>query len=249
MRILITSNPITPYGEFVRGDILNSDTFPTAFLTHLVEEANAAEWLDRETKIDDEYEAKKKAPIYTIIATGQSLTKEDCEKAHEKSQTIVVNDAWKLLPNADYHYACDKKWWEINYNDVKSGYKGQSFTINDEDKSRNPDKKYDLRRIDSRFGKGLSDRYLHYGLNGGGNSGYQAINLAYMLGAKTIILLGFDMFGTHFFGKHPPKLDVSSPFKEFIKSFETITEVEVINCSRQTSLNCFPKKRLKDVLQ
>lgn len=90
---------------------------------------------------------------------------------------------------------------------------------------------------------------IHYGIPGGGNSGFQAVNLAYMLGAKTILLLGFDMFGEHFFGKHPDKLDVPSPFKTFIESFNTITkDVEIINCSRMTDLNCFPRMRIQSVL-
>lgn len=90
---------------------------------------------------------------------------------------------------------------------------------------------------------------IHYGIPSGGNSGFQAVNLAYILGAKTILLLGFDMHGDHYFGKHPKKLDVCSPFNNFIKSFETITkDVEIINCTRKTNLNCFPKMRIESVL-
>lgn len=78
------------------------------------------------------------------------------------------------------------------------------------------------------------------------------MNLAYLLGAKTIILLGFDMFGSHYFGKHPASLDVASPFKAFIHSFELIDckkhDIEIINCTRSTALNCFPKMKLESVL-
>ncbi|MFV1983009.1 MAG: hypothetical protein ACC657_05650 [Thiohalomonadales bacterium] len=90
---------------------------------------------------------------------------------------------------------------------------------------------------------------IHYGVSGGGNSGYQAVNLAYILGAKTILLLGFDMFGDHYFGKHPKTLVNGSPFDMFIKSFESITkDIEIINCTRKTALNCFPKMSLESVL-
>lgn len=132
---------------------------------------------------------------------------------------------------------------------MKAGFKGQSYTINDlEDTKRNPDKKYDLIRKDSKHGAGLSKEFIHYGLPGGGNSGFQAINLAYHLGAKTIILLGFDMFGGHYFGNHPQELAQGSPFNGFIESMKTINEVEIINCSRMTVLDCFPRMRIESVL-
>ena len=153
------------------------------------------------------------------------------------------------MPDAPYHYACDFKWWDLHYHDVRSAFRGASYTINDlEDKGRNPSKDYDLIRLKSRYGEGLSKEFIHYGVSGGGNSGFQAINLAYQLGAKTILLLGFDMFGTHYFGNHPKELGQSSPFAGFIKSFETITEVEIVNCSRMTALNCFPKMRIESAL-
>ena len=133
---------------------------------------------------------------------------------------------------------------------MKAGFSGVSHTINDQDKQKNPKPEYDLIRHDSCHGIGLSKDKLNYGPPGGGNSGFQAVNLAYQMGAKTILLLGFDMFGTHFFGKHPNKLVQSSPFSEFIKAFETIgNEVEIINCSRQTVLNCFPRKRIGDLFR
>lgn len=133
---------------------------------------------------------------------------------------------------------------------MKSGFSGISHTINDlEQPNRNPNPKYDLVRHNSKHGKGLSKEYVHYGLSNGGNSGFQAVNLAYQMGANTILLLGFDMFGTHYFGAHPDQLLVGSPFPDFIKSFESITEdVEIINCSRQTALNCFPRMSINKVL-
>ena len=131
---------------------------------------------------------------------------------------------------------------------MEAGFKGQSYTINDVDSSLNPDKKYDLIRIDSKNGDGLGENCLHYG----GNSGYQAVNLAYLLGAKTIILLGFDMFGTHYFGDHDKSLNNGSPYSQFIKAFETIDPekhgIEIINCSRQTAMECFPRTTLENVL-
>ena len=68
MKIKITSNPITPHGSFSRGNILsteknesfNGQAYSAAFLNHLVDAAGAAERLEYETKVDQDFEQKKK---------------------------------------------------------------------------------------------------------------------------------------------------------------------------------------------
>jgi len=152
------------------------------------------------------------------------------------------------LPSAGYHYACDRAWWNLYYNDVKETFKNDSYTINDVDASKNPDEFMDLIRLDSVQKGGLGRSVLHYGIPGGGNSGHQAINLAYILGAEKVLLLGFDMGGDHYFGKHPKKLVQNSPFESFKKSLATINEIEVINCTPRTALNCFPRMSLESAL-
>jgi len=105
----------------------------------------------------------------------------------------------------------------------------------------------DVNNLPSKTGGDFGEDCIHHGPMG--NSGYQALNLAYILGAGKIILLGFDMSGSHFFGEHPEPLKVTSPFKQFVNGFRTITKpVEIINCSRQTKIDCFPRKNLEDVL-
>ena len=51
---------MTPYGMFEKGAILTSEKYPEPFLVHLVEDCGAAEWMDYDTKIDEDYEVKKK---------------------------------------------------------------------------------------------------------------------------------------------------------------------------------------------
>lgn len=60
MRVKVTANPITPFGSFSRGDILDSKKYPESFLHHLVYEAGAAELLDYEKKVIEIPETKKK---------------------------------------------------------------------------------------------------------------------------------------------------------------------------------------------
>ena len=93
-------------------------------------------------------------------------------------------------------------------------------------------------------------------LHRGGNSGYQALNLAYLLGAERIILLGFDMMidrdRRHWFGDHPGILNRASSYHNFARNFETIKPadygLEIWNCSRRTALRCFPQYDLDECL-
>jgi hypothetical protein len=91
----------------------------------------------------------------------------------------------------------------------------------------------------------------------GHNSGSAALNVAVHLGAKRIVLLGYDMGADdkgrrHFFDTGPTV--ITSPFDKFRKLTATMVEplkalgVEVINCSRKTRLECFPCQPLREVL-
>lgn len=91
----------------------------------------------------------------------------------------------------------------------------------------------------------------------GGNSGYQAINLAYHFGAARLVLLGFDMQRTggksHWFGDHPAGMNVPSPYDVWRGKFTALAAdlalegVEVLNCSRETALETFRRMDLAAV--
>ena len=91
-------------------------------------------------------------------------------------------------------------------------------------------------------------------ISAGGNSGHQALNLAYHLGPKRIILLGFDMGGEHWYKDRPDQFNKPSPFEQWIENFQFIANdlnnegVEVFNCSTNTSLDCFEKVPLEKLL-
>lgn len=95
----------------------------------------------------------------------------------------------------------------------------------------------------------------------GGNSGYQALNLAAQLGFKRIILLGYDMKPgpngeLHHHGDHPEPLNNpdSIKFEHWREGFKTTLPdlkragISVINCTRDTALDCFPKVNLRHAL-
>lgn len=182
------------------------------------------------------------------IGGGPSLTADDVHAAQGHGRTIAINDAWRLAPWADVLYACDGRWWDHHHEPVAAGFPGRKIT-QDEDAA----KAYGIELIRSVDQPGLSP--VPGKIHRGHNSGYQAINLALLMGAKEIILLGYDMQATdktHWFGDHPAPLQVKSPFDLFISKFETIKPedygIRIINCSRQTALTCFEDMSLESVL-
>jgi hypothetical protein len=90
----------------------------------------------------------------------------------------------------------------------------------------------------------------------GSNSGYAAVNVAWQLGFRRIILLGYDMSmdgdKRHFFGDHPDKLNQASNYNTFMNNFATIKpadyDLEIWNCSRRTAMVLFPRYDLDECL-
>lgn len=83
----------------------------------------------------------------------------------------------------------------------------------------------------------------------GGNSGYQAVNLAYLLGASRIVMLGFDMTGegnrNHWHLDHAGG-SMTNPtpnlYREWVQMFGRLARdlkaegVELLNASRRTAI-------------
>lgn len=181
------------------------------------------------------------------IASGPSLTVEDVNFVRGKARVIVINNSYKLAPWADILYACDQRWWK--WFKGAPDFPGLKFALTAESA------KWPGVRVIGKSGTdGLS--LDPRSLRTGGNGGYQAINLAVLLGATKIVLLGYDMqLGEkgkqHWHGDHPMRM--ISPYVNFRRCFQTIVDplkeagVEVINCSRETALKCFPRRRLDEV--
>lgn len=188
-----------------------------------------------------------------ILASGPSLTQEDVDLTMGHN-VIAINDTYKLAPWAIL-YACDPQWWRWHYNELKS-FKGQKYR---QSQSWSDD---DIELIKSLNVKCLTGK-SEYGLSTdpnivhlGSNSGIQAINLAYHLGARQIVLLGYDQQATggksHWFGDHPN--GVVSNWGKWKGHYQLVADhakelgVEIINCTRQTALTCFETKPLEQML-
>ena len=159
-----------------------------------------------------------------------------------------MNNNWEKAPWADVLYACDALWWQH----YRPKFDGLRFSS---EQSELPGVVC-LQYVDS---AGLSKNPSI--VNTGNNSGHQAMNLAYHLGARRILLLGYDMKAgpngeKHWHPDHPPELNNPDnvTWGRCIEAFAVIAAdlkaegVEVINCSLGSALECFPMAKLEEVL-
>jgi hypothetical protein len=170
----------------------------------------------------------------------------------------VVNDAYKLMPWADALYAADFAWWRT-HDGVKS-FAGERWTSHSVSTQVCDDKSlvahlYDLNFVNARHGKGFSSDpgCIHYG--DPEHSGFQAVNLALLMGAPKIVLVGFD-YGyqdkAHFFGNHPENLrqPFAHQYGDMARAYRAVeTDVEIVNATPGSNLKRFPTMELSEALQ
>ncbi len=190
-----------------------------------------------------------------IIASGPSLTRADVARVEESGYDMMgINNAYMMTDKLKYHYGCDTKWWRHHWDSLKPGPARYSLKAKDDDEGVPGVMQM---RKGRRDGLSLDWPILRHG----GNSGYQAINLAVLLGYRQIILLGYDMQETngrahwHPDHKFPQSTNPATPtFKRWRKDYKTLAAeckkegIEVLNATRQTALECFPLVRLEDMI-
>lgn len=181
------------------------------------------------------------------IASGESLIQEDVNFVRNRAKVITVNTSFRVAPWADAHYSSDRDFWFSYIEEMRATCKGE-FWSGDADL-----KGTDLYRCP--FDKARRGLSTEPGiLAWGGNSGYCAVGLAYQFGAARVVLLGYDMQGsTHWHGEHPAHIRKPFNFPFWLQEFEKLARdakrvgLEIVNCSRATALDCFPKHTLQEV--
>ncbi len=188
------------------------------------------------------------------LGGGPSLNRDQVDCLRGRARVIAVNDAYKLAPWAEVLYACDWRWW-LKHDGVP-GFKGLKVTLSN---SRGHLDAYpDIKVVENTGTEGLERDPR--GLRTGRNGGYQAINLAVHLGAKRILLLGYDMKAdrqgrTHWFGDHadwPTRASVFAgvmlpQFTKLASELEALG-VAVVNCTPGSALDVFAKVPLEQAL-
>jgi hypothetical protein len=133
----------------------------------------------------------------------------------------------------------DRQWWDEYGAEVNETFRGQKFSCNPIEKHWNV------------------TRLQREAFNGFGNSGAGCVSLAAVGLAETIIMLGFDCQKTngqsHWHGDHPVKLGNARYIERWPEKFAELARfvrhVKVINASRVTALNLFPKQTLEEALE
>lgn len=186
-----------------------------------------------------------------IVASGPSAARVDVTRT-AGWPTVAVNDGYRIAGHADHVYAADARWWDYHAPAVRAQCpRAQLWTCTGAAARR-----HGLNLLQYERGPGLSVRPGIVRTGGAvGNSGAQAINLAYLLGARRLVLIGFDMGEQgHYFGDHPPGLHVVSPWERMRAGMATMAAelaalgVQVVNCSPLTAITYWPRADLPDVL-
>lgn len=144
------------------------------------------------------------------------------DKVRGKCKVAVVSDAFRLAGWADVLVSADGQWWRHNADAL-------SFA----------GKKYGLMPDYAKI-EGVE----RFDAPNGINSGLLGLLVAVHLGAKRVLLTGFDMAGSHYFGPHPEPLKNTRPerFEVFKRQFMHYRprRVEVVNCTPNSGLKVFP---------
>lgn len=192
-----------------------------------------------------------------IVASGPSTKSAGVEKLRGRLPVIAIKDNVDLCPWADVVYGCDAAFWKLRQG--LPGFDGLKVCWAGDNDHRPPNFP-DIHKIGIEI---KTDRFLFAepGVVGsGGNSGFQAVNLAVQFGAHRLLLIGFDMqarSGFHWYGKnrgHGRHNPTEDNFRRWRKAFTESADILsaqgvcVINASPHSALRCFPVATIDDAL-
>lgn len=191
-----------------------------------------------------------------IVAGGPSAGDQDYELVHDSgAKTIVINNAHQLAPWADVLFACDLVWWK-RYGPTLPF---DGLRLSTDKNSCEPRQPWGVQQV---MLERPSDKLnlIRYNCVGwGGNSGFQALNLAVQFGCLKIILVGYDMttqHGLHWHGAHPRGMNNPTEInvRRWCRAIDNAADdleplgIEVINASPISALTRYPKLSLKEAL-
>jgi len=168
-----------------------------------------------------------------ILASGPSLNEADVALVKESGLfTVAVSDAWRLAPWANVLLSQDIFWWQT-YPEVIQAFAG--------------------RKLSPAPVPGVERLVLSERMSTSHNSGLAACEWAAQQGGfDRLLLVGFDMKGDHFFGRHPEHLVNTPParFNVFLRQFEEFIHpaVEIVNCTKDSALVRYPYVDLREAL-
>ena len=180
-----------------------------------------------------------------IVGGGPSLRDFDFSTLNGRP-TIVVNRAFESVPDADVFITMDGRFLRT-YQEGLAHFAGHKiFVENGPLKGSIPDGILTCPGIGE---KAISQR-LSWGLGHGNNSGFCAINLALVLGAERVVLLGFDLLDrestepVHYHSGYPWN-STSREYARFRDNFNWLARIKwckdkIFNFNPNSGIRCFP---------
>lgn len=195
-----------------------------------------------------------------IVACGPSAKKVNVAALRARLPVIAIKEAVTLCPWADVVYGCDGPWWR-HKNGLPS-YKGLKVSFEKTLGTSFPDIKFvDIpkqTKVDEYVNELLLDTPGVIG--GGGNSGFQALNLALQFGASRLLLVAFDMNPSHqehWYGRNnwmKANNPTAEHYRKWLFGFSRAAiklksmGVEIVNASPLSAMTCFPRATIEDTL-
>lgn len=189
-----------------------------------------------------------------ILGGGPSLPHVLSGRAILTHPVIGINNAYKLGSWVDICFFGDARWFWWNCKELET-YGGLKITCNRKHSSETVPSIYGIPSI--KIIKSYSKRGINTAkdtVNFNSSSGGAAINLAWHLGAKRILLVGYDMRrinGVANWDEHIlPKTD--KPYTNFINPFFNIAKdatrlgLEILNATPGSMLPFFPFVKFED---
>lgn len=185
-----------------------------------------------------------------IAGSGPSQTKEDLDYACGKCRVVVLNSTWKIAPWADMLYACDRQWWH-RYGPKPEQFQGMRVVGKGEWPGC-----LSVNCVPGSKAMVFDGRTI----GGGWNSGFQALNLLALWKVARVILTGMDCQAeetAHWHGNYKDGVCQNPKqyhFDMWVKCFRQAAPVlkdrgvEVVNASRRTALDAFPRVDLREIL-
>jgi hypothetical protein len=143
---------------------------------------------------------------------------------------IVVNGAFRLAPWALALAANDSAWWQANPDAMQ--FAGEKVSFNSI--------------------PGVM-RLVANGMTPSTNSGVLGLQVASHFGATSIVMIGADFHGDHFFGKYEGRLKNATPERRKLhaRQFEAwaaVSRIPVWNATPGSALRVFPVVTLAEAL-
>ncbi len=186
------------------------------------------------------------------VAGGSSFTAAQARllgmAAHRGIIIIAINDAIYPCWFANMLYACDPQWWDLHWESLQpwryGGGHRVSLGVAREGHPFAPNHS-DVWWVECSGTDGWDDDPDK--IRSGGNSGYQAIQIAVKgFRPEKVILVGYDMQGKHFFGDHPAQIRMHPNMNTWVQGYNELGNildrrgVRVVNASPGSALKRFP---------